>query len=84
MGLAEPVVSPVTAPDTTSSAALPAGHRLPVASVAAPTVVVWPFFHLMVPPLARALTLIFFDLPPVFLLHVPTRSGVAALVRLAD
>lgn len=65
----ECVVSAVTVLLATSSVAVPAGQSVPVESAGAPMVVVLPFNHVMVPPVASAAALSGCEPPPLLWLH---------------
>ena len=65
----EPVVSAVTMLLAISSVGVPAGQFVPAVSVGAPMVVVLPFNHVMVPPVASELALSGWEPPPLLPLH---------------
>src|ERR1700683_3980247 len=64
IGLADLVVSPVTAPVAVASVSV-VGQSEPLPIVGAPKVVVFPFVHVMVPPAKRVDVLNFCEDPPV-------------------
>jgi hypothetical protein len=65
----EPVVSAVTFALAFSSVGVPAGQFVPEESEGAAMVVVFPFNHVMVPPVASAEATIGWEPPPVLPLH---------------
>ncbi len=80
IGLAEPVVSAVTAPENVSSVfVLEAGHFVPVPVVGIPKVVVFPLFQVTVPPPAKLAIGIALDFVPVLPLHFLSLTELATL-----